>query len=64
MVWGNSIRQGDKKGKQNTQKELVEKDMTVKQLVEMFFKQVEICVPHYQEICWMRHMQSTDFLQL
>ena len=64
MVWGDSIRQGDKKGKQNTQKELVEKDMTVKQLVAMFFKQAEECIPHYQEICWMRHMKSTDFSQL
>ena len=63
-MWGDSIRQGEKKGKQNTQKELVEKEMTVKQLVAMFFKQVQECVPHYQEICWMRHMQSTDFSQL
>ena len=64
MVWDDSIRQGTKNGKQNTQKELVQKDMTVKQLITLIFEQLEVCIPHYQEICWMRHMQSTDFTQL
>lgn len=64
MVWDESIRQGTKNGKQNSQKELVEKKMTVKQLITMFFEQLEVCIPHYQEICWMRHMQKTDFTLL
>ena len=64
MVWSDSIRQGMKNGSQNTQKELVEEDMTVKQLITMFIAQLKICIPHYQEICWMRHLQSTDFAQL
>ena len=38
--------------------------MTVKQLITMFFEQLEVCIPHYQEICWMRHMQKTDFTLL
>ena len=50
IVWDDSIRQGTKNGKQNTQKELVQKDMTVKQLITLFFKQLEVWILHYQDV--------------
>ena len=56
IVWEDLIQQGTKKGNQNTQEEVVEKNISVKQLITMFSEQLEVCIPHYQEICWTRHM--------
>ena len=35
--------------------------MTIKKLVDEFKDQMEICTPHYQEICCMGHLLDTDF---
>jgi hypothetical protein len=51
----------DKNGNQNTQCELTTEVWTIKKLVDEFVKQMEICIPHYQEIRWIRHIQNTDF---
>ena len=65
MVWGESIQKGlSKNGNQNTQKELVEQEMTAKQIITMFLDQLKICIPHYQKIDWMRLIQSIDFSRL
>ena len=63
-MWRDSVRQGVKKGKQNTQRELHPVEMRVYDLIEKFKKQVKICIPHYQEISWVRLMQDTDFARL
>ena len=60
MEWRDSARQGILKGKQNTQRELHPEEMSVKELTRKFTKQVEKCIPHYQEICWMRLAMKTD----
>ena len=69
MVWQDSDRQGTKtntKGevKQNSQRELCKKEMTVKELLTKFKAQVEICTPHYQEICWIRIVLNTNLARL
>ena len=69
MVWQDSERQGTKKGKggkvtQNTQRELDRQEMTVSELIKKFKDQIEICTPHYQEICWIRTIMGIDFSQL
>jgi len=64
MEWGDSIRQGSKKGKQNTQRELQANEMTVAELVDKFIKSLTINIPHHQEICWIRLIQLTDFDRL
>ena len=64
MVWSDSEQQGTKNGKQNTQRELNSEQMSVKELVKRFKKQLNICIPHYQEIFWMKLMMDLDFIRL
>ena len=45
-------------------RELHKEEMTISDLIDQFKKQVDICIPHYQEICWIRLMQDTDFARL
>ena len=64
MVWGEGIRSGEKKGKQNTQRELLPIDMTVRQLICDFTKHIQTCIPHYQDISWIRLTISNHFAWL
>jgi hypothetical protein len=64
MVWEDARRQGQSKGKDNKQKELTSKVMTVEELLDHFEKLLNICIPHVQEIRWMKHLQDTDFSKL
>jgi hypothetical protein len=61
MVWKKGIRQGtDKHGNPNTQQEILPEQMSVSELVNRFKKQLGICIPHCQEILWMRLIMDTD----
>ena len=65
--WKDSIRSGvNSKGEQNKQRELSSEWWTIEQLVTKFkFKeQMKICLPHCQEIRWIRHILNTDFTRL
>lgn len=66
MEWDEATRQGTNKstGKQNTQRELTANTITVKELVKRFRKAVDVCIPHYQEICWIRIILDIDFATL
>jgi sentrin-specific protease 1 len=65
MVWEKARRQGKaKSGKDNTQQELTSKVMTVAQLIDHFVKLLHICIPHIQEIRWIKHLQDTDFTKM
>lgn len=64
MVWVDARRQGMKNGKNNTQRELQQTTLTVTDLVKKFKTQLEICIPHCQEIRWIRHMMDSDFTRL
>jgi len=66
MVWEKARRQGKakKNGKDNTQQELTSKVMTVAQLIDHFVKLLHICIPHIQEIRWIKHLQDTDFTKM
>ena len=64
MVWEDAIRQGGTPEKPNTQRELGEERMTITDLVDRLRKQIDKCLPHYQEICWIRHVMDTDFKTL
>jgi len=64
MVWEDARRQGKSNGKDNTQRELTSKHMTVKELVAEFKKQLNKCIPHVQEIQRIRHLMDTDFTRL
>ena len=69
MVWQDADRQGAKVGKdgetkQNSQRELTSKEMTVKELITKFKEQVEKCIPHYQEICWIRIVMQANISRL
>ena len=67
MVWTDAIRQGTKKcqttgqEKQNKQRELQSDMMTLKELVEKFREQLAICIPHCQEIRWIRKVIEAYF---
>ena len=63
-VWRNSPRQGVKNGNQNSQRELHPEDMAVEDLICRIKAPLELCIPHYNEICWIRILQSTDFSRL
>ena len=39
-------------------------NVSVKDLIGKFTQQVEKCIPHYQEICWIRHTMKTDIAML
>ena len=56
MVWEDSPRQGKSGGKQNKQRELIRKTITIKELVKRFKLQLKICTPHYQLICWIKQV--------
>jgi len=64
MEWGDAPRQGQTKGQQNTQRELCSVEMTVSDLVDKYIESLKECIPHYQEICWLRILQLTDFARL
>jgi len=65
MVWQDSVRMKKKDGTvATTQRELKPKDFTIRDLVKKLQDQIELCIPHYQEICWMRHLMETDFKRL
>ena len=64
MMWEDARRQGKSNGKDNTQRELTSKHMTVKNLVAEFKKQLNTCIPHVQEIQRIRHLMDTDFTRL
>lgn len=65
MVWEKARRQGKgKNGKDNTQQELTSKPMTVAQLIAHFKGLLGICIPHIQEIRWIKHLQDTDFSKM
>jgi len=65
MVWMNAKRQGKKKdGSFNAQRELQAETMNIKELLTRFRKLLTICLPHCQEIRWIREMISLDFQQL
>ena len=65
MVWKKGIRQGtDKHGNPNTQQEILPEQMSVSELVNRFKKQLGICIPHCQEILWMRLIMDTDRARL
>ena len=53
--------QGQKNDKENTQREIHTECMTIKDLVGIFTDLLRICVPHYQEICWIRLIPTIDF---
>ena len=61
MVWKDALQQGGTVAKKNTQRELQPENMTVKELIGRFKKQFDICIPHYQEICWIDHVKNADF---
>ena len=56
MVWRDSPRQGFTNRKQNSQRELHADEMPIKELVQRFMIELNICIPHYQEICWIHHL--------
>mmetsp|Transcript_24826 Transcript_24826/g.42530 ORF Transcript_24826/g.42530 Transcript_24826/m.42530 type:complete len:166 (+) Transcript_24826:991-1488(+) len=64
MILRDSLRQGTKNGVQNSQRELHPEEMTISNLVKEFFDSLDTCIPHYQEIRWVRLMQDTDFARL
>ena len=51
---GNKKVPDDRTGKKNKQRELQSNMMTPKELVEKFQEQLAICIPHCQEIRWIR----------
>ena len=61
MVWKDAIRQGGTVNKPRFQRELHPEIMTIEALESRQKKQIDICLPHYQEICWMRNLMDTDF---
>eukprot|EP00986_Skeletonema_menzelii_P017430 scaffold19452_cov150-Skeletonema_menzelii.AAC.1 len=64
-VWCEARRQGKtKKGKNNTQRELQTKIMTVVELIDHFEELLEICIPHIQEIRWIKLLQDIDFTKM
>jgi hypothetical protein len=64
MMWMNARRQGQKNGAFNTQRELQSQFMTVTDLLPKFRELLTICIPHCQEIRWIRQMIQLDFDQL
>jgi len=65
MVWQDSVRTTNKDGSVGTKLlELKPKNLTIRDLVKNLQSQIELCIPHYQEICWMRHLMETDFKRL
>jgi hypothetical protein len=60
-IWEEAVRQGVKaSGKQNTQLELTEKDMTLSTAAALFQKCLKDCLPHVIKIEWMNAVRSFD----
>ena len=55
MVWNDAILQGGTEKKPTVQRELHPETMTIEALVSRIKIQIDIFLPHYQAICWMRH---------
>ncbi len=64
MVWDDARRQGQSNGKDNTQRELTSKIMTVAELLDHFQQLLSKCIPLIQEIRWIKHLQDTDFSKM
>jgi hypothetical protein len=61
FVWDNADRQGiNKSNKQNTQLELTEKEMTIRELLILFQQKIHTCLNHVFKIEWMNAVRAFD----
>jgi hypothetical protein len=59
-IWEEAQRQGEKNGVQNTELELVSKEMSFRAIVELFKQEHKKCLPHIFKIEWINTMRSID----
>ena len=62
--WDEGTRQGTKRGRPATQRELTQRVRRLSDILISFRQAINTCIPHYQDILWIRQVMKNDIRTL